>query len=264
MPGRGVIYLVSGPKSYLSELSTSLTSLRRYEPALPVTVFSRYALPRRARCDHVVYDNEHHPLQQKVLVLTESPYEQTLFIDTDTTILGPIAPVFDRLAGANVALAHAPLLDEAHEPPKLVALENPGEYNTGVILYDHTGPATAFLQRWREAVMRQDPSDMWAGNNCDQTHFNRLVRAGAVEETGVAFGTLPNIVWNVRGEMVAEMTRRGLWDGARILHHRTRQMKVRKALSALTDVDQVRAAAHKGAAKVRRRIAHSPGRNRLD
>jgi hypothetical protein len=41
-------------------------------------------------------------------------------------------------------------------------------------------------------------------------------------------------------------------------------MKVRKALSALTDVDQVRAAAHKVAAKVRRRIAHSPGRNRLD
>ncbi|MGH8978764.1 MAG: hypothetical protein ACRDV7_11860 [Acidimicrobiia bacterium] len=257
MPRRGVIYLVSGPKSYLSELSTSLTSLRRHDPDLAVTVFSRYELPKRARCEHVLYDNEHHPLQQKVLVFAESPYEQTLFIDTDTTILGPIAPVFDRLADANIALAHSPLLDTAHEPPRLVALENPAEYNTGVVLYDDSAVAAAFLQRWRDAVMHQDPSDMWAGHNCDQTHFNRLVTAGAVGETGVALGTLPNVVWNVRGQMVDEMTRRRLWSDARIFHHRTRHMKLRKALSTITDIEQVRAAAHKGAAKVRRRILHS-------
>jgi hypothetical protein len=255
MPNRGVIYLVSGPRSYLGELTTSLTSLRRHEPDLPVTVFSRYALPRHLRADHVVYDNPHHPLKQKVLVLAESPYEHTLFIDTDTTILGPIAPVFDRLRDANFAVAHAPLLDRSQEPPRVVALENPDEYNTGVLLFDDSAPTREFLQRWRDAVMPQDPADMWAGHNCDQSYFNRIVPAGAMQQSGVAFQTLPNVVWNVRGMMVDEMKRRGLWAGARILHHRTRQMKLRKALFSVTDLAMMRETARKGADKVRRRVA---------
>ena len=145
-------------------MSTSLASLRRHEPDLPVSVFSRYALPGRAQADHIVYDNEHHPLKQKVLVLAESPYEQTLFLDTDTTILGPITPVFDRLADANFAVAHASLVDRSQQPWKLLELENPDEYNTGVLLFDDSAPTRTFLQRWRDAVMPQDPADMWAGS----------------------------------------------------------------------------------------------------
>jgi hypothetical protein len=254
MARRGVIYLVSGPRSYLSELSTSLASLRRHEPDLPVTVFSRYALPGRAQADHVVYDNEHHPLKQKVLVLAESPYEQTLFLDTDTTILGPITPVFDRLADSNFAVAHTSIVDRSQQPWKLVEFENPGEYNTGVLLFDDSVPTRAFLQRWQDAVMPQDPTDMWAGHNCDQSYFNHIVPAGAPAECGVAFGTLPNVVYNVRGVMVDEMKRRDLWKDARVFHHRTRQMKLRKALFSVTDVAMVRESARKGAEKVRRRV----------
>ena len=39
---RGITYLASGGRSYLGELLTSIQSLRRHEPDLPVTVFSRF------------------------------------------------------------------------------------------------------------------------------------------------------------------------------------------------------------------------------
>ena len=49
---RGIIYLASGGRSYLGELLTSFQSLRRWEPTLPVTVFSRFTLPKGlAHCD---------------------------------------------------------------------------------------------------------------------------------------------------------------------------------------------------------------------
>ena len=254
MPRRGVIYLVSGPRSYLSELQTSLRSLRRHEPDLPVTVFSRYALPRGTRADHVHYDNEHHPLKQKVLVLRESPYEQTLFLDTDTTVLGRIRDIFEYLDDLNFAVAHAYLADRSHQPPVLLDLVDPREFNTGVLLYDESDPTRRFLDRWRDVVLPQDPADMWAGHNCDQSYFNRIVPAGAPQECGVQFGTFPNTVYNVRGLMVDEMKGRDMWKSARIFHHRTRRMKVRKALFSATDPAMVRDMARRGSHKAWRRV----------
>ena len=55
--------------------------------------------------------------------------------------------------------------------------------------------------------------------------------------------------------MVDEMKRRDLWKDARIFHHRTRQMKLRKALFSVTDVAMVKESARKGAEKVRRRVS---------
>jgi hypothetical protein len=256
MPRRGVIYLVSGPRSYMSELQTSLASLRRHEPDLPVTVFSRHRLPRGTRADHASYSTEHHPLKEKVLILSESPYERTLFLDTDTTILGPISPVFDHLDSHQFGVANAYLADRTRQPPTLTALVDPAQYNTGVLLYDDSAATRRFLDVWRDAVMPQDPSDMWAGHNCDQTYFNRLVASGALAECGVEFSSLPNTIWNVRGLMVGEMKRLGMWSEARVLHHRTRGMKVRKLVFSATDAATLAALARNVTAKIRRRIAH--------
>lgn len=234
MQKRGVIYLASGGRSYLGELLTSLRSLRTHEPDLPVTVFSRYALPGGTPCEHVFFDTEHHPLKQKVMILPQSPYEETLFLDTDTTILAPIQPIFDYLDTSDFAVANMFLADWSVTPPKLLNLVKPNDYNTGVLLFNRQPATQAFLQRWQEAVLPQDPKDMWAGHNCDQDYFNKIIREGAIEATGLRFTPLPNTIYNVRGTMVPEMRRQNLWKDARILHHRTRRMKLRKMLFSLT------------------------------
>jgi hypothetical protein len=240
MSTRGVIYLASGGRSYLGELLTSLESLRRHEPDLPVTVFSEFSLPRSAKCDHVLYQSPEHPLKQKVLVLPQSPYEHTLFLDTDTTVLAPIQPIYDLLQQHDFAVANMFLADWSVSPPRLLELVKPNDFNTGVLLYNRSDAARTFLRKWADAVLQQDPRDMWAGHNCDQDYFNKIFKLGAMEECGVRFTALPNTLWNVRGLMVDEMKRRGIWNAACILHHRTRRMKLRKAIYSVSDPQTAR------------------------
>lgn len=252
---QGVIYLVAGPKSYLGELSTSLKGLRRQHPDLPVTVFSPYPIPRGLETDHLEYHSALHPLQQKVDVLRRSPYDRTLFLDTDTTILAPFVEIFDLAAAGNFALAKAYRAVSTGTGAKSIELEHPDLFNTGVLCFDSSRATSTFLDRWFETVCRQDPSDMWPGHNCDQTWFNQLVANGAPEVCGMSVVTLPNRVYNARGAMVDELKGRGLWGDVRIFHHRTHAMKARKAMYSLTDHNLVADAVRRLATNVKLRAS---------
>ncbi len=144
---RGIIYLASGGRSYLGELLTSLQSLRRFEPGLPVTVFSRFALPLgQSGCESRPLTSDEHPLKLKVMTLKESPYEETLFLDTDTTIKGQLGPVFDQLGQHDFAAANSHEADWSVQPPRFVALVKPLDYNTGVLLYRKSEAMQRFLE----------------------------------------------------------------------------------------------------------------------
>ncbi|MDB6071610.1 MAG: hypothetical protein JWL81_2781 [Verrucomicrobiales bacterium] len=238
---RGIIYLASGGRSYLGELLTSFHSLRKFEPDLPVTVFSRFTVPRGLKnCTALPITSDEHPLKLKVLTLKESPYEETLFLDTDTTIRGPLMPVFDKLADHDFAAANSHEANWSVQPARFVALVKKRDYNTGVLLYRKSHAMLKFLSQWEAAVLAQDASDMWAGHNCDQFHFNKLVSEGALERCGVDFLELDNVVCNARGAMLPEIKRLGRSNEIRILHHRTRAMKLRKLFYSVTDAATIR------------------------
>ena len=238
---RGIIYLASGGKSYLGELLTSFHSLRRFEPELPVTIYSRFPVPQRLKnCTVLPITQQEHPLKLKVVTLKESPYEETLFLDTDTTVLGPVSPIFDQLAKHDFAAANSHEADWSVQPYRFVSLVKAHDYNTGVLLYRKTEPMLRFLAEWEAAVRAQDASDMWAGHHCDQFHFNKLVTAGALDRCGVDFLELDNVICNARGIMVPEIKRLGRMGDVRILHHRTRAMKARKLFYSVTDWPTIR------------------------
>ena len=239
-PSCGIIYLVSGGRSYLGELITSLKSLRRHEPDLPVTVYYRFRVPASLRADWVPLDSREHPLKLKVLTLRQAPYERTLFMDTDITVHGPVRPVFENLDRHEFCAANSHEADWSVAPPRFVAMVKPRDYNTGVLLYRKSEAFLRFLTRWEQAVLAQDPLDMWAGHNCDQYHFNTLVSAGVLEECGVNFGELDNIVWNCRGIMREPVRALGREGDIRLFHHRTRAMKLRKLLYSATDPSTAR------------------------
>ena len=236
----GVIYLVSGGRSYLGELITSLKSLRHLDPELPVTVFSRFKVPASLRCDWVPLDSREHPLKLKVLTLRRSPYEHTLFLDTDITLHGSLRPVFANVDTHDFCCANSHEADWSVNPPRFVAMVKPRDYNTGVLLYRKSEAFLRFLTLWENAVLAQDAGDMWAGHNCDQFHFNRLVTAGALEACGVNFHELDNVIWNCRGIMRGEVKRLGREPDIRIFHHRTRAMKLRKLFYSATDPNTAR------------------------
>ena len=179
------------------------------------------------------------------MVLPQSPYEETLFLDTDTTILGQVQPIFDYLKELDFAVGNMFLGDWSVSPTKLLALVKPDDYNTGVLVFRRTPETMAFLEKWKEAVLPQNPKDMWAGHNCDQDYFNKIVRDGAPQACGLKFGTFPNVIYNVRGTMVPELKHQGKWNEVRVLHHRTRRMKLNKMLFSFTDPTTAREVAIK-------------------
>lgn len=79
--------MASGGRSDPGELPTSFHSPRPFEPDDPVTVYSRFTVPRGLKkCPALPTISNEHPLKLKVLTFKESSYGDTLFPDIDSTV----------------------------------------------------------------------------------------------------------------------------------------------------------------------------------
>lgn len=148
----GVIYIATGQR-YAAEAARSLASLRRHEPDLPVTLFTD------VRQEHpgftsVVYveDHRNHPRKAfyaKVAHMGDSPYERTLFLDTDTHVCGSVREVFDVLDRFEFAGAHAPKRIPGRKSglPQVVPASFT-QLNSGVLLFRKSKPVAALLADW--------------------------------------------------------------------------------------------------------------------
>jgi hypothetical protein len=93
-----------------------------------------------------------HP-RIKVDLLHESPFKRTLYLDSDTEVVGDISDLFDLLDRFDVGLAHdftrkrlrwSRAIPEYSEIPYGLS-----EMNGGVILLGHGPGARQFLQLWQ-------------------------------------------------------------------------------------------------------------------
>lgn len=237
---RGVIYVVTGGRSYIGELMTSVASLRKHEPNLPILVFTDFPIPKRYELDteRLEFNDNAHKL--KVASLRRSPFEETLFLDTDTQIRGSLDPLFDELEGKDFCAANAHSADYTVRPPRWIGMVKEGEYNTGVLLFRKSKATSDFLASWESAVRAHDSNDMWAGHFGDQYFFNNLVQNGAAESLGLRWGILENWRWNCRGLARPTVESEGRWSDVRIHHERTKSMKFRKFVHSFTNVGMVR------------------------
>jgi hypothetical protein len=141
------------------------------------------------------------PFKAKIQALLASPYEETLFLDTDTRIRQPISPLWEVLQTADLALAHAPDIAR-DEHGKALYLKNhrvDTEFNTGVILFRKTPEVVAVFEAWLQAMEAQPDDSIRAGVNCDQTYFNRVISPQLLaDRPPVRFSALDNRVYNVR------------------------------------------------------------------
>lgn len=249
---RGVIYVVTGGRSYIGELLTSVASLRKHEPDLPILVFTDFPIPERYGLNTERLEFNDNPHKLKVSSLRRSPFEETLFLDTDTQIRGSLEPLFAELNGRDFCAANAHLADYTVRPPRWISMVKEGEYNTGVLLFRKSKATSEFLGSWEAAVRAHDSSDMWAGHFGDQYFFNNLVQNGAAEQLGLRWGILENWRWNCRGLARPTVVSEGRWPEVRIQHERTKSMKLRKLAHSLTDLKMVRVFCDKVAMQMKR------------
>lgn len=96
----------------------------------------------------------------KPFALMQTPFKETIWLDLDTEILGPLDHLFTKI----------------HRHSRLALVRdiiNPGGYNSGVIVYDATSP---LLAHWAEACLEHNHHFLG-----DQDVLTHLIHAGEIE-----------------------------------------------------------------------------------
>ncbi|MDD5198734.1 MAG: hypothetical protein PHC88_02945 [Terrimicrobiaceae bacterium] len=142
---RGFLYVATGAR-HTAEMIESAESLKRHMPDAPIVVYTdQGGLSASLFADVRPLENPRHSFMDKIVPMRETPFERTVFLDTDTRVCAPIDDLFDLLDRVEIAVAHAPY---RHDRP-FVAPASFCELNTGVIAYRKTASIDSLLSRWQ-------------------------------------------------------------------------------------------------------------------
>jgi hypothetical protein len=141
--------------------------------------------------------NRHY--YNKILALQQTPFDRTLYLDTDTRMCAPLWELFTTLEAVEIAGAHTPtrFLDVGRRPPWFLP-----SHNTGVLAYRRN---PGLFVEWRRLYVRQYVRDDYS----DQSVFDELLW-----RTKVRHSSLPE-EYNYRVSALAKL------DGpVKVLHGR--------------------------------------------
>jgi hypothetical protein len=152
---RGVMYVVTG-KKYIQSAIKSARSVHKYSPDLQIHLFANWQECgfdfSNSNEPFTSVDNIESPhYRSKVDYSVKSPFDRTLYLDSDTRVLDDITPIFDLLDRFDMALAHA--------PNRITSLKNwriqipvcfP-QFNSGVIAYRKSDKVWEVLHQWIDA-----------------------------------------------------------------------------------------------------------------
>jgi hypothetical protein len=164
----GVLYVARGDQ-YLAAAAASARSVRLAMPGVPIAIATD--VPAPDGFDETIALTEPDGYRAKILGMTASPFERTLFLDVDTYVAADVSELFDLLDAFDLAAAHAPLrvtvpLDDVPDAfPEL---------NTGVIAFRRSESVGRLLQAWLDEYDRLKPS---RPRSQDQLSFRRAVYA---------------------------------------------------------------------------------------
>jgi SAM-dependent methyltransferase len=155
LDGAGIVYVAIGD-SLLEEAVASARSARahhRHTPVCLITDDDRGA----GGFDHTIViepleldaPERQWAVYNKIHFLSQSPFERTLYLDTDTRCCAPLWEVFSALNHADLACAHAPIRRVYHEPRSWFQ----PEMNTGMLGYKRN--LQPFFAAWLELFLNQ-------------------------------------------------------------------------------------------------------------
>lgn len=191
-PDRGVVYVGIGV-SHLEEALFSARSMAKHMPDLPILLFtdqdcSNPIFDRIVKVDLDSYDRSLH-----MRALMGSPFQQTVFLDTDTLACCPFPEIFRLLDQMDVAGVLSPKV--------LPVFRRDGapscfpQYNAGLLLVRRSEATSRFLDRWLGLYLEDMAvgMDLYpASSRCNRAfvHCQPSLRQ-ALYESPVRIATLP-------------------------------------------------------------------------
>ena len=208
---RGVVYVATGAR-YIAEARESAASVRDAMPGVPICLITDAEVDRGPSFDAVVLSREGGGTKRFKQNLHLSPYDRTLFLDTDTYVTRDVSDLFTLLDRFEIA---ANQISSDYNATRLGVPSAFPEMNSGVIAYRKTPAVLALFDEWRRlfAAFEQDHGWTW-----DQLSFRK-----AVYESDARVASIP-IEYNFMPYFPAY-----LMNEAKILHGRTSERMKRIA-----------------------------------
>ncbi len=189
----GVIYIAFGEK-YVKQAVHSAESVKKHSPDLEIAIICDENVTDKI-FDHVIVKEVSHK-RAKVDYISESPFEYSLYLDSDTEVVMDISDIFSLLKKYDLAMAHCFTRKRERWAKKIEEYDNIpyafSEFNGGVVLFKRSPNSSKFFELWKEKFYKyKDITKGW-----DQASLRM-----AAWETKAAIHTLPP-EFNVRSAAV--------------------------------------------------------------
>lgn len=152
----GFLYVAIG-KKFIIEANIAAKSLKRFTK-YPIAILTD--IPKLV--DRTYFDNIIHSttlgrsFEVKITGLINSPFDQTVFLDSDTFVLKPIDDLFDGLELFDMMMTigpnwHSYGFFQSYQPKHVIKYKGiVPEFNTGVIVMKKSKSTLNFLQKWHD------------------------------------------------------------------------------------------------------------------
>lgn len=220
----GVVYISTGDRFY-DECLKSVGSLKQHNPDLSVTIFTDREEVDPLFDNFVQIEKPYFSVLDKICNIWKTPYDQTLFIDSDTYITGSLDEYFDVLEycdfAGTIASARGYWYEGEMDIPRGLC-----DINGGVLCFRNTLAVMNALKQWHSEYLKtagwleKYGPDEWYLTN-DQPSLRKLIWTNR----DIRVAILPDEYNALR------LFGTRLWGEAKIVHGRCDILRIAKEMN---------------------------------
>lgn len=140
---QGILYIATGQR-FRGEAISSARRVQELMPETPLALASDLLLEGKLFSYTIPIERPQGSFADKIAPLSQTPFQESLFLDTDTYLCEPVPEIFEILQHYDIALAHAPMRQTG-------SVDVPAtfpEFNSGVIAYRMNERTRSLLENW--------------------------------------------------------------------------------------------------------------------
>jgi hypothetical protein len=161
MMNRGILFLAKG-SDFIADAHQSAQRIRSVMPDTPISIFTNEEIDA-PYFDNIIIDDSEFTLCDKPIALEQSPYDKTIYIDTDTYLKEDISEIFDILDAFEMALVRDHIeynTRKFSEPHPIDGVpEGFPEFNGGFIAFRKTSAVIDFFRDWQNRIQPEHDQD---------------------------------------------------------------------------------------------------------